>query len=66
MEQTANYYDMATVDGLIQADRMVREIRNLVINCDPAWKKLQSVLNYIDQRQNEETIAVFADPEAAS
>lgn len=59
-------YDVAEVDGLTEARRLVSGLESQVVYCHPAWKKLYNVKNYLDKRAQEVLADVLADPEVRS
>lgn len=56
-------YDVAEVDGLTEARRIVSELQTKVVYCKPAWEKLYRAEKYIVGRQREELEAALS-PEA--
>jgi hypothetical protein len=58
-------YDVAEVEGLTEASKVLNRLSLEVVGCLPAWEKIYHASKYIQQRQKEVLADALADPEAA-
>lgn len=58
-------YDVAEVEALTAAKKILGGLSLETAYCYPAWLKIYHAEKYIQQRQKEVLAAALADPEAA-
>lgn len=58
-------YDVAEVEGLTEARKILSGLSLETSHCYPAWQKIYHAEKYIQQRQTEVLADTLAAPEAA-